>query len=167
MAIFVIEDDAQDGPDHVDAHRTETVVISPYTRTGKIDSTHYNTVSLLRTMELILGLPPMSQYDSAATPLYNAFMPKPDLTPYKVVPARTDVNAKNTATAYGAKESMQMDFSDVDLLTAAQVDQLNRILWHSIKGVDVPYPALTRRGLFSVKGQPILPAKSSKKDDDD
>ncbi|MBC8104461.1 MAG: beta-propeller fold lactonase family protein, partial [Cytophagales bacterium] len=76
-AIFVIEDDAQNGPDHVDAHRTVALVISPYTRRGHVDSTFYSTCSLLRTMELILGLPPMSQFDAAATPLYASFRAKP------------------------------------------------------------------------------------------
>ena len=104
MAIFVIQDDAQDGPDHVDAHRTEALVISPYTRHHGVDSTFYSTTSLLRTMELILGLAPMSQYDAAATPMYNAFQNKPDFSPYVCLPARTDVMAKNGQTAYGARD---------------------------------------------------------------
>ncbi len=161
MAIFVIEDDAQDGADHVEAHRTEALVISPYTRTGKIDSAFYTTVSMLRTMELILGLPPMSQYDAAATPMYRSFAATPNLTPYKVVPARVDLQVKNRKTAYGANESLAMDFSDVDRLTAKQVDRLNRILWHSIKGVKTPYPATTRGALLASTGAP------QKRDDDD
>ncbi len=160
MAIFVIEDDGQDGPDHVEAHRTEALVISPYTRTGKIDSTFYTTVSLLRTMELILGLPPMSQYDAAATPMYRSFAAKPDLTPYAAIRPKVDVLEKNKETAYGAKESLAMDFSDVDRLTAKQVDRLNRILWHSIKGEKVPYPVTNRRAILSSLGTPT-------KDDDD
>jgi hypothetical protein len=155
MAIFVIEDDAQDGPDHVDAHRTEALVISPYTRTGRVDSTFYNTVSMLRTMELILGLPPMSQYDAATTPLYNAFTSKPDLTPYDLRPPRIDLNAKNTQAAYGAAESSRMDFSIPDHLTEEQVEALNRILWHSIKGEKTPYPSSVRRGLFARSGHPV------------
>ncbi|MBC7808402.1 MAG: SMP-30/gluconolactonase/LRE family protein [Akkermansiaceae bacterium] len=147
MAIFVIEDDAQAGPDHVEAHRTTAFVISPYTRTGKVDSTHYSTVSLLRTMELILGIPPMSQYDAAATPMYNAFTNKPDLTPYTLQAPRIDLNVKNETVAHGAAESSAMDFSGPDLLTSVQVDALNRILWHSIKGTHVPYPAIHRRAL--------------------
>ncbi len=81
-AIFIIEDDAQDGPDHVDAHRTAGLVISPYVRREKVDSTLYSTSSMLRTMELLLGLPPMSQYDAAATPMYMTFGANPDLTPF-------------------------------------------------------------------------------------
>lgn len=144
-AVFIIQDDAQDGPDHVDAHRTTAFVVSPYTRTGKVDSTTYTTCSLLRTMELILGLPPMSQYDAAAPPMYNAFSRKCDLTPYTLRPAQVDIFAKNAATAYGASESSAMDFSKPDQLTEKQVGKLNRILWHSAKGQQAPYPAPTRQ----------------------
>ncbi|HLK57518.1 MAG TPA: bifunctional YncE family protein/alkaline phosphatase family protein [Chthonomonadaceae bacterium] len=164
MAIFIIQDDAQDGPDHMEAHRTEALVISPYTRQHKVDSTFYTTCSLLRTMELILGLPPMSQYDAAATPMYRAFMSKPDLTPFKALSARVDVMEKNKATAFGAKASQQMDFSGPDRLTAAQVDTLNRILWHSVKG-DMPYPSPVHRALLAPTGQALV--TSVGKDGDD
>jgi len=148
MAIFVIEDDAQNGPDHVDAHRTAALVISPYARRRHLDSTFYTTVSMLRTIELILGLPPMSQYDTAATPMYNSFMPKPQVSSYDALPARVDLMAVNPPTAYGAQESARLDFSDYDRLTVADEDTLNRAIWHSIKGADVPYPAPVRRALF-------------------
>src|SRR5205807_6613669 len=98
-AIFVIEDDAQNGPDHVDAHRTVALVISPYTKRGFVDSTMYSTTSMLRTMELILGLKPMSQFDAAARPMYNSFAPQPDLTPYEFIMPDTDLKAKNQKTA--------------------------------------------------------------------
>ncbi|MGL4551998.1 MAG: bifunctional YncE family protein/alkaline phosphatase family protein, partial [Gemmataceae bacterium] len=98
-AIFVIEDDAQNGPDHVDCHRTVGLVISPYTKRKAVDSTHYTTVSLIRTMELILGLSPLSQYDAAARPMFNSFTDKADLTPYKHAPAEIDLNAKNDKLA--------------------------------------------------------------------
>jgi hypothetical protein len=81
-AILVVEDDAQNGPDHVDAHRSVALVISPFTRRDVVDSTLYTTAGVLRTIELILGLPPMSQYDAAATPLYNAFTTSRTETPY-------------------------------------------------------------------------------------
>src|SRR2546427_6300927 len=87
-AIFVIEDDAQNGPDHVDAHRTVGLVISPYTKRGHVDSTQYATVSMVRTMELILGLPPLSQYDAAARPMFNSFTNQPNASPYTHEPAR-------------------------------------------------------------------------------
>src|SRR5947208_12473481 len=113
-AIFVIEDDAQNGPDHVDAHRTVGLVISPYTRRGHVDSTQYSTVSMIRTIELILGLPPLSQYDAAARPMYASFTDKADLAPYTHAKARIDLNTKNTEMSYGAARSAKMDFSEYD-----------------------------------------------------
>src|SRR5881227_2390451 len=82
-AIFLIEDDAQTGPDHVDAHRTVALVISPYTKRRHVDSTLYSTSSMLRTIELILGLKPMSQFDAAARPMYHCFAARPDLISYE------------------------------------------------------------------------------------
>ena len=144
MAIFVIEDDAQNGPDHVDAHRTVGLVISPYTKRGSLDSTQYTTVSMIRTMELILGLPPLSQYDAAANPMFACFTDKADLTPYEAVPARIDINAKNGELAYGAERSMKMDFSEYDKIDDFE---LNEILWRAIKGKDAPLPPAVRRAL--------------------
>lgn len=155
MAIFIIEDDAQNGPDHVDAHRTMALVVSPYTRRGAVDSTFYTTCSLLRTIELILGLAPMSQYDAAATPMYNTFANKPDLTPYTPRPARIDLAAKNGQSAYGAQRSLAFDFSEPDQLTTEDEDALNRILWHSVKGANAPYPGIVRRPLFVMGARPI------------
>ena len=101
---------------------------------------------MLRTIELLLGLPPMSQYDAAATPMYKSFGVKPDLTPYPVRSAEVDLNAKNTLRAYGARRSMHMDFSDVD---RAPVQALNEIIWNSVNGVNSPMPAPVRRYSFS------------------
>ena len=103
-AIFVLEDDAQNGPDHVDAHRSVALVVSPFARRGAVDSTLYTTSGMLRTMELILGLPPMSQYDAAATPMYNAFQATPGADarsrsrPARV-PARRDERAERARRA--------------------------------------------------------------------
>jgi hypothetical protein len=141
-AIFVIEDDAQDGPDHVDEHRTVALAISPYIRRETVDSTLYTTSSMVRTIELLLGLPPMSQYDAAAMPMYKTFGVKADLTPYTLRPAEVDVNAKNSPRSYGAHASSRMDFRDVD---RAPAQALNEILWKSIKGVDSPMPPPVRR----------------------
>src|SRR5262245_53242007 len=94
-AIFALEDDAQNGPDHVDAHRSIAFVASPYNRRGHVDSTMYTTSGMLRTMELILGIPPMSQYDAAATPMFNSFTNKADLTPFKHRPAKYDLTERN------------------------------------------------------------------------
>ena len=98
-----MEDDAQNGPDHVDAHRTTAFVISPYTKRGAVDSTMYSTSSMLRTMELILGLKPMSQFDAAATPMFNSFQATPDLRPYQALPANVDLEERNSAHAWGGQ----------------------------------------------------------------
>jgi len=145
MAIFVLEDDAQNGPDHVDAHRSPALVISPYVKRRSVDSTLYTTCSMLRTMELILGLEPLSQYDAAATPMYRCFTDKPDFTPYTCRPARWDINEKNPANAWGWRESLAMDLSQED-----RVDDLlfSEIIWRSVKGADNPMPAPVR-SIFS------------------
>jgi YVTN family beta-propeller protein len=143
-AIFVIEDDAQNGADHVDAHRTIGLVISPYVRRKQLDSTQYTTVSMIRTMELILGLPPLSQFDAAATPMFASFSDQADTTPYTHEPARIDLEAKNTALAYGAERSNRMDFSEYDKIDDFE---LNEILWRAVKGVDAPIPPAVRRAI--------------------
>jgi hypothetical protein len=144
MAIFVIEDDAQNGPDHVDAHRTVGLVISPYTKRKVLDSTQYSTVSMIRTMELILGLAPLSQFDAAARPMFASFTEKPDLSPYTPEPPRIDLNQVNESTAYGAERSMKMDFDEYDKIDDFE---LNEILWRSIKGKDAPLPPAVRRAI--------------------
>jgi hypothetical protein len=153
-AIFVLEDDAQDGPDHVDAHRSIAFVISPYTRRGAVDSTMYSTSSMLRTMELILGLQPMSQFDAAAAPMFNAFQAQPDLRTYDAVDAPANVNDRNAAMAWGGDASARMDFSREDLVDDRQ---LNEIVWRSVKGGGSAMPAPTRAAF--VLAQP-------KRDDD-
>ena len=96
LAIFVVEDDAQNGSDHVDAHRTVALAISPYIKRKSVDSSMYSTSSMLRTMELILGLEPMSQFDAAARPMSAAFSAEADLSPYKVRPPKVDIRELNT-----------------------------------------------------------------------
>jgi YVTN family beta-propeller protein len=136
-AIFIIEDDAQNGPDHVDARRTVGLVLSPYVKRGFVDSTMYSTVSYLRTMELILGLPPMTQFDALATPMYNVFTDTPDLSAYTHLPAKVDLMARNPATGSGAQRSAKLDWSEYD---RADFDELNEILWEAIKGTPMPAP---------------------------
>jgi YVTN family beta-propeller protein len=148
-AIFVLEDDAQNGPDHVDAHRSPAFVISPFTRRGAVDSTLYTTAGMLRTMELILGLPPMSQLDAAATPMYNAFQTTPVLTPFQVRPARIDLAEKNLANAWGAEASARMYLAEADL---APELELNEIVWRSVKGADSPMPPPRRAAFIRVVG---------------
>ena len=137
-AVFIIEDDAQDGADHVDAHRTMGLVISPYVRRNLVDSTMYSTSSMVRTMELLLGLPPMTQYDAAAAPMYKSFGPTAELTPFTVMKAEYNTEEKNTMMSYGARRSMKMNFEDVD---DAPVQELNEIIWRSVKGANAPVPA--------------------------
>ncbi len=140
-AIFVLEDDAQNGPDHVDSHRSVAFVISPYTRRGAVDSTLYTTSGMLRTIELVLGLPPMSQYDAAATPMYGAFQARPVLTPYASRPARVPLDEMNTAASWGALASLEMNLEEADL---APELPLNEILWKSVRGADSPMPPPVR-----------------------
>ncbi len=140
-AIFVLEDDAQNGPDHVDAHRSPAFVVSPYTKRGVVDSTMYTTSGMLRTMELILGLPPMSQYDAAATPMYNAFTAKADLKTFKLFPARIDLTEKNQPNAPGSRQSAMWDFSKEDTLPDIES---NEVIWKSVRGADSPMPAPVR-----------------------
>ena len=140
-AIFVIEDDAQNGPDHVDAHRSVLLVASPWTKRGALDSTLYTTSGVLRTMELILGLPPMSQYDAAAAPMFDAFAERPDTTPYTVRPARVSLTETNRQDAPGAQASLRMNLVEADL---APERELNEIVWKSIRGADSVMPAPIR-----------------------
>jgi YVTN family beta-propeller protein len=151
LAVFVIEDDAQNGPDHVDAHRTEALVISPYCRRGIVDSNLYSTTSMLRTMELILGLEPMSQFDAAARPMFASFTAQPDLAPYQCLPAKVDIHEMNVATAWGAQESMAMNLDEPD---AADDFQLNEIIWKSVCGPDSEMPAPVRAAfVFPLKNE--------------
>jgi DNA-binding beta-propeller fold protein YncE len=140
-AIFVVEDDAQNGPDHVDAHRTVALAISPYIRKGTVDSTMYSTSSMLRTMELILGMRPMSQFDAAAMPMYRSFQAKADLRPYTAAPAEVDVEEVNSKLAWGASKSRKMNFSRED---AADDLALNEIIWRSVRGAESKMPAPVR-----------------------
>ncbi len=145
MAIFVIEDDTQNGPDHVDAHRTVGYVISPYVKRGFVDSTLYTTASLIRTMELILGLPPLTQYDAGATPMHRCFGTEPVVVAYDVRAPQVDLQEKNTRRSVFWRESSKMDFTEYD---RAPEDELNRILWRVAKG-DVPYPTPRHGAIFT------------------
>ncbi len=155
--IFVVEDDAQNGPDHVDAHRTVALAISPYAKRHYVDASFYSTSSMLRTMELILGLEPMTQFDAAALPMYASFWAAPDFTPYKHRPAQVDVTEKNPLSGWGADASQKLDFSVAD---AADDLKLNEIVWKSVRGIDSPMPAPVRACF-------VFPRQTSAADDDD
>ncbi len=144
-AIFVIEDDAQNGPDHIDAHRTAGLVISPYIRRNFIDGTHYTTSSFIRTMEIILGLPPMTQFDAKATPLYRSVLTKPDFRPYSAADEKVALDTRNPEKGALGQASARLDWSGYD---KADPDKLNDILWKALKpGRRMPAPvrSLTTR----------------------
>jgi DNA-binding beta-propeller fold protein YncE len=143
-AIFVVEDDAQSGPDHVDSHRSVALVASPFAKREFVDHTFYSTSGILRTMELMLGLPPMSQYDAAATPLFNAFQSTPNLAGYRRMIPAVRLDETNPSTAIGAAASRAMNFADADLTPE---EPLNEIIWRSVKGPNVPMPP-PRRSVF-------------------
>ena len=136
-AIIVVEDDAQNGPDHVDAHRSPLLVASPYARRGVVDSTLYTTSGLLRTIELIFGAEPLSQYDASATPLYAAFQQTPNAAPYVKVDAKIRLDEMNRADAPGAAASAAMNFDEADMTPEIE---LNEILWQSIFGPGARMP---------------------------
>jgi len=144
--IFGIEDDPQNGFDHVSGYRTTAYCISPYTKRGAVVSTQFNTTSLLRTIEQILGLPPMNQFDATATPMFDCFTATPDFTPFEAVPNQIPLDQMNPKTKdiadtllrRNARISARLNFRQID---ACPEDTLNRILWHAVKGSEVPYPS--------------------------
>jgi hypothetical protein len=144
LAIFVVEDDAQNGPDHVDAHRTVAFVLGPWVRRNAVVSELYSTCGMLRTMELILGLPPMSQFDAAARPLYACFATTPDETPYLCREPGWPTDERNEKTGRNARLSERLELARED---AADDILLNRIIWESVKGEGSPMP-MPRRAAF-------------------
>jgi YVTN family beta-propeller protein len=143
--IFAIEDDPQAGYDHVSGYRTTAYVVSPYTKRGEIVSTQYNQTSLIRTMELILGLPPMNQLDAVATPMFDCFTNTPDLTPFVAVPNQVALDEINPEPKKISDALLRRYARASTRLPLAAPDQcpedlLNRIIWHSVKGSAAPYP---------------------------
>ena len=144
--LFAIEDDPQSGTDHVSGYRTTCYVASPYTRRKQVVSTHYNQLSLMHTMELILGLPPMNQMDATANSMDGCFIDTPDLTPFQSVTNQTSLAQINPDPStiedrqlrQDALVSARMNFSEPD---RCPDDVLNQILWRAAKGANVPYPA--------------------------
>jgi hypothetical protein len=172
--IFVNEDDPQSGYDHVDAHRSLCLVISPYTKRGQVISTFYNQAGMLHTMEQIMGLPPMNQQDAMAPLMFDCFTNVPDFTPYSALPNNVPLAEGTTGPGplspkqrAWMKKIQKMDFSKPDRIND---DLFNRYVWFTIKG-DTRYPSefvgghgkgLKRLGLLRDKS-----AKKDKKDDDD
>jgi YVTN family beta-propeller protein len=153
--VFILEDDAQNGPDHVDAHRSPAYIAGGFVKRHFVDHTMYSTTSMLRTIELILGIRPMSQYDAAAKPMWNCFSTKADLTIFKSLPANIDLGEKNIAWNKLAEESAGFDFAKEDRVPE---NQFNEVLWKGIKGLDAQVPAPKRAAFVK---------NSLKKGDDD
>jgi hypothetical protein len=152
--VFILEDDAQNGPDHVDAHRSPVFVAGPYVKRNAVIHDMYSTSGVLRTIELILGLPPMSQYDAAAVPLYNCFTNKPNLSPYAAKPAQVNLEQRNVAVNASSKRSQSFNLSKEDKVPDLV---LNEVIWKFVKGENSVMPA-PKRSAFVILEE--------KKDDD-
>lgn len=155
--VFILEDDAQNGPDHVDAHRSPLYIASPFIKRGFVDHTSYTTTGVLRTIELILGIPPMSQYDAAATPLWRCFTAKPDLSPFTALPATTDITEKNTAVNWLSEKSATFDLTKEDRVPD---NEFSEVIWKGVKGLHSAMPAPKRAAFLTLR-------KENEKDNDD
>ena len=153
--VFILEDDAQDGPDHVDAHRSTAYIAGGFVKRHFVDHTMYSTTSMLRTIELILGLPPMSQYDAAATPMWRCFQAAADLTPFNAKPLQWDINEKNTRQNTWQRKSETFDFTKEDRIPDREFTE---VIWKAVKGDDAIVPA-PKRAAFVKQSEEI--------DDDD
>lgn len=147
-AIFILEDDAQNGPDHVDAHRSTAYIASPYAKRNAKVSIMYSTTSMLRTMELILGLPPMSQYDAASTPMWECFTSAPDFTPFEYLDPTYDINEKNVKRNELSELSDSFNLEEID---AAPDHLFSQVIWKSIKGLDSEMPVPVRAAFILQK----------------
>jgi len=143
--IIIVEDDAQNGPDHVDAHRSPVYLAGGYVKKGLVDHTVYTTTSLLRTMELILGLPPMSQYDAPAVPLWRCMNSTSDHPAFTVRPCNVDLNLKNLAQSTWQRKSQNFDFKKEDMVNDKE---FNEVIWKAVKGLDSPCPATVHSAFF-------------------
>ena len=146
--VFVLEDDAQNGPDHVDAHRSPAFIAGGFVKRGFVDHTMYSTTSMLRTIELILGIPPMSQYDAAATPMWRCFSAKPDLTTFNAKPLQWDINEKNTIENAWQRKSETFDFSKEDLVPDGAFTE---VLWKAVKGDQAIVPSPKRAAFVKLE----------------
>ena len=143
--IFVLEDDAQNGPDHVDAHRSPCLVISPFIKKRSVNHTLYTTASVLRTIEFILGLPPMSQYDASAPPMFNAFTTLADTARYTAEEPRWDLKERNKGGSYGEALMNKINMNKEDTVPDREFSE---IIWRTVTGKPMPAP---RYSIFSRK----------------
>ena len=142
--VFILEDDAQDGPDHVDAHRSPAYIAGGYIKRHYVDHTMYSTTSMLHTIELLLGFPPMSQYDAAAEPMWRCFSDQADLSSFNVKPLQTDINAVNTVENAWQRKSETFDLSREDMVPD---HEFTEVIWKAVKGENAIPPA-PRRAAF-------------------
>lgn len=149
-AIFIVEDDAQNGPDHVDAHRTVALVAGGFVKSAFVDHTLYSTSSMLRTIELILGLPPMSQYDAAATPMWRCFAQTTGHAPYAVRPINVDLNDKNIKVSKWSELSESFNWAQED---RCPDDLFNEVIWRAVKGLERPCPPPVHAAFFLPTGE--------------
>jgi YVTN family beta-propeller protein len=147
-AVFILEDDAQNGADHVDAHRSTAYIAGGFVKRNFVDHTMYSTASMLRTIELILGMPPMTQYDAAATPMWRCFSDKATGSVFAAVVPAIDLNEKNTAVNEWQRLSETFDLAKED---AAPDIEFSKVVWHAVKGVHIPFPG-PRRAAFVKQG---------------
>jgi YVTN family beta-propeller protein len=148
--VFIVEDDAQNGPDHVDAHRSTAYIAGGLVKTNFVDHTMYSTSSVLRTIELILGLPPMSQYDAAAEPLWRCFSAKPNGVNFTALPANIDLNLKNVKPTPSAKLSAGFDFRKEDSVPDLLFSE---VIWKAVKGEESIMPAPKRSAFVKLVNQ--------------
>jgi YVTN family beta-propeller protein len=143
--IVIVEDDAQNGPDHVDAHRSTAYLAGGYVKKGFVDHTAYTTTGLLRTMELILGLPPMTQYDAASMPLWRSLNNVPGHPVFNARLSNIDLNERNTAENRWQRMSETFDFTAEDKVNDAQ---FNEVIWKAVKGFDSTCPPTVHSAFF-------------------
>ncbi len=155
--VFIVEDDAQNGPDHVDAHRTTAYVAGGFVKRKFVDHSMYSTSSMLRTMELILGMPPMTQYDAAAESMWRGFSNTPDMTGFTALASNIDLTEKNIAVNEWQKRSESFNLAKEDAIPDLE---FSKVLWHGLKGDDVPFPGPRRAAFLKVK-------EGEDEDDDD
>jgi YVTN family beta-propeller protein len=139
--VFIVEDDAQNGPDHVDAHRTTAYVAGGYVKRGYVDHTPYSTSSMVRTIELILGMSPMSQYDAAATPMWRSFSKTSNTQPFRSIAAKVDIAEVNKKDGPLARKSRTFDFSKEDRVNDFEFSE---VIWKGVKGENSVMPAPKR-----------------------
>jgi hypothetical protein len=142
--VFILEDDAQNGPDHVDAHRSPAYVVGPYVKRNFVDHTPYTTSGILRTMELILGVAPMSQFDAGATPLWRCFTPTPNFKTFNAIPSNINLSDKNVVWNELSERSAKFDLSKEDRVPD---NEFSEVIWKGVKGLHSQMPA-PRRAAF-------------------